>query len=289
MRIIAATLVVSAVALVVRAQSSRQVSTSVPQAIVISGRVVADETGQPLANARVSISSAALRTRIVMANGGGHFALSVPPDRYTIDGSKSGYVKGEATATGGQAIEIRLTRAAAISGRVVDEFGDPVPAVSVAAETVPDSAEKSVIVALTQTDDRGEYRLAGLRAGAFLVAVVIPRVMPGPRILPETTFYPGVTTANEAEALRLPSGEDRPRVDLMISAEQAVLPPVVSARLLADPSARGTAQNPTPGASGIVRGRVVGPDGRGVARADVRLIGRTGMMRSRVEKVDRDG
>src|SRR5436190_18918191 len=129
-RIVASTLALSAVALAVRAQSP-QVPPSALQTVTISGRVVADETGQPLANARVSISSAALRTRVVLADGDGRFALSGPPDRSTVVAAKSGYAKGEATATGGQAIEIRLTRAAAISGRVVDECGDPVPAVSV--------------------------------------------------------------------------------------------------------------------------------------------------------------
>src|SRR5437867_7310189 len=166
MRIIAVTLVVSAVALVVRAQSP-QVSTSARQTVTISGRVVADETGDPLPNARVSITSATLGTRVVLADGDGHFALTVPPDRYTVVAAKTGYVTGEATATGGQAIEIRLRRAAAISGRVIDEFGDPMPAVSVTAETVSDSTSKPVTVASTQTDDRGEYRLAGLRDGGF--------------------------------------------------------------------------------------------------------------------------
>src|SRR5438034_1165325 len=113
MRIIAGTLVVSAVALAVRAQSP-QVPTSARQTVTISGRVVADETGQPLANARVGISSAALGTRVVLADRDGHFALSGPPDRCTVIAAKSGYAKGEATATGGQAIEIRLIRAAAI-------------------------------------------------------------------------------------------------------------------------------------------------------------------------------
>src|SRR5437660_543318 len=185
--VVAASLALSAVALVARPQPPRQVPTSALQDMTISGRVVADESGDPVPNARVSITSAAPKVRVVLADNEGRFALSGPPDRYTVVAVKSGYVTGEATGTGGQAIEIRLTRAAAISGRVVDEFGDPVPAVSVVAETLSDGASKQVVVSSTQTDDRGEYRLAGLRAGAFIVAVVIPRVTTGPRILPETT------------------------------------------------------------------------------------------------------
>ena len=285
-RIVASTLALSAVALVVRAQSP-QVPTSARQTVTISGRVVADETGDPRPNARVSITSATLGTRVVLADGDGHFVLSVAPDRYTVVAAKTGYVTGEATATGGQAIEIRLRRAAAISGSVVNEFGDPVPSVRVVAETVADSSGKPVTVASTQTDDRGEYRLTGLRAGAFTVALVIPNLTRQPLLRPEKTYYPGVTTANEAEALRLRFGEERPVVDFVIPADQASLPPVVF--VLKDPSARGSEQNPTPGASGVIRGRVVGPDGRAVPHANVILLGQTDSMQSRVGKSDLDG
>ena len=71
-----------------------------------------------------------------------------------------------------QPIEIRLSRGAAISGRVIDELGDPVVAAQVVAEAAASTTTGFTVAASTETDDRGEYRLGSLQAGTFAVAVL---------------------------------------------------------------------------------------------------------------------
>jgi hypothetical protein len=66
-RVAAATLILSAVTLPVRAQGSRDKPTSQP--VTISGRVVADETSEPIVNARVTLTTAGLGTPVVLADG----------------------------------------------------------------------------------------------------------------------------------------------------------------------------------------------------------------------------
>jgi hypothetical protein len=74
-----------------------------------------------------------------------------------------------------------------ISGRVVDDFGDPVIDARVAAETVSSGSANAVALASADTDDRGEYRLAGLPARAFVVTVV--------------TMNPGTTPFQRPQAI----------------------------------------------------------------------------------------
>jgi hypothetical protein len=155
------TAIVVAVALLARAQAP-----------AVSGRVIAEDTHDPVPNARVTVSSGALGAPVVLTDAGGHFALPVAGDRSTVVASKTGYARSDATPTAGKAIEIRLRQGAVISGRVVDEDGDPVPNARGSAEIISPSAATPATAGVSTRDDRGEYRLSGLPAGAFAVAVL---------------------------------------------------------------------------------------------------------------------
>src|SRR5262249_49455903 len=160
-----AALVLGAIGLT-QAQSPSRVPPQTPT--LISGQVVADETGDPIENAQVLPTPAGLGTSVVLTDGNGRFELIAPATASGVSVSKSGYAPREiALATG--TVQIRLRRGAVISGRVVDEFGDPVPAAHLAAQIVSTGSENLTTAAATDTDDLGEYRLAGLPAGAFVV------------------------------------------------------------------------------------------------------------------------
>jgi protocatechuate 3,4-dioxygenase beta subunit len=206
----------SAIIVAPRAQAVRDSPARTGQTVAISGRVVADDTGDPLPNARVTLTPASAGTRVVLSDAEGRFTLSASAGRHTVVASKSGYARRELTMNaGGDALEIRLPRGAAMSGRVVDEFGDPVMAARVTAETR--SPTGTTTVATTDTDDRGEYRLASLPPGAFVVAVTTIGAMVPTNVgnnaiamipTPRKGFYPGTGTATEAEELRLEPGDD---------------------------------------------------------------------------------
>src|SRR5437773_408582 len=93
---------------------------------VVTGRVVSDATGDPLPNVRVTVRTAGVGAPAVMTDADGRFSLAVSADRVALSASKSGYGPRDVTAAAGTPIEIRLSRGAAISGRVIDQFGDAV-------------------------------------------------------------------------------------------------------------------------------------------------------------------
>src|SRR5438105_2492118 len=114
-RVVTATVLFSAVALVASAQST------------VRGRVVADDSGEPIPHARVSVASNAPGTPVAVADGDGNFVLAVPASATTVVASKTGYARLDMPLAGArQPIELRLRRGGVVSGRVVDEFGEPV-------------------------------------------------------------------------------------------------------------------------------------------------------------------
>src|SRR5262245_20233397 len=81
----------------------------------VSGLVLADDTGNPIGNARVILTSPGQGTA-VLTDRDGRFVLvlSSSPARVTVAASKTGYGRREVTAAMGEPIEVRLARGAAI-------------------------------------------------------------------------------------------------------------------------------------------------------------------------------
>jgi protocatechuate 3,4-dioxygenase beta subunit len=249
----------------------------------LSGRVVADSTGDAIANARVTLTTAAvtatLGTPVVLTDAAGRFEIAAAAGQRVV-ASKSGYARSEPLpAAAGQPIEIRLRRGATISGRVVDRFGDPVPAARVAAQA-PSATENSPNLAVADSDDRGEYRLAGLPAGRFIVVVNTATMTTTPEIfgnrqvlisrpVVQKTYYPGASMPAGAQAFDLQFGDERPDIDFVVSANDAMGNPFGVIRLMPGPL-----QPPanTGVGTGGIRGHVVGNDGRGLSHAQVRLM-----------------
>ena len=263
--------VVGIVTTFARAQSPGQSPTTSPRAAAITGRVLADSTGEPIRNARVAVLPEPPQgPAVALSDADGLFSLTAPGGNYRVVAGKTGYTRGEAMpAVRGQAIEIRLKKGAAISGKVLDELGDPVIGVRVAALTQAEPAKNAATVATTDTDDRGEYRLAGLTDGSLVVAVTTlgARGRSVNFSTPRTTYFPGTAMPGDAQALRVQPGENRLGIDIVVPAGQLSGMPVrVFASRFLRPS---TEQFPAPPSTGAVRGRVVSTDGRPMSNADV--------------------
>jgi protocatechuate 3,4-dioxygenase beta subunit len=255
---------------------------------VINGRVVADETGEPVPNARVSVTPGGLEAQVVLADRDGQFTLAAPAGPYRVAASKSGYALAEAPPPApGTRVELRLHRGAVLSGRVVDEFGEAVSLFPVMVEAITDPPSGRPI-ATAQTNDRGEFRIAGLRPGTVAVAAVDVRASvdvftgqgrPAP---PKRTYYPHASTLADAERIVLQFGEEHDGIDLVVSAEQPALPPVQQLRLQSGQLvlARGTS---------TVRGRVVAASGQAVAHALVRLMPGADFLQTRAMLADNNG
>ncbi len=159
----------------------------------LAGRVLAADTGRPIARARVSINAAELPGgRVAQTLDDGTFSFAeLPAGRYTVTAARTGYVTlsfgqrrpfqpgtplqltESASLTG---VDIRLPRGSVVTGRVFDEVGDPMPGITVRVlrYQYAQGVRQLVPAGGAQSDDRGEYRIWGLNPGEYFVSAVPP-------------------------------------------------------------------------------------------------------------------
>src|SRR5439155_7657313 len=99
--------------------------------------------------------------------------LPAPSGRFVVVANKTGYTREPMQVTAGAPIEIALQAAAAISGRVIDESGDPVLGARVVVERLQNASQRRTTLGAFESDDRGEYRVGGLPAATVIVSVTI--------------------------------------------------------------------------------------------------------------------
>jgi hypothetical protein len=206
----------------------------------ISGRVVSAETGAPLSGATVSLSSTRLLTAVpprsasVTADEDGTFVFpELPAGDFSITVSRGGYYFGgtrrfEAGARvervslrPRQQLEVTLAmnRGGAITGRLLDELGEPLAAARVTAlrYAYEEGAGRQPSPAGVGdfTDDRGEFRLFGLPPGDYAIVagarpVLDPNLLIGPARPATTppTYFPGTLIEAEAQTVSLGPGEE---------------------------------------------------------------------------------
>jgi uncharacterized GH25 family protein len=118
-------------------------------------------------------------------------------------------------------VEFRLVPQGAVSGRVVDEDGDPVPnAMATASKFSFATGHRKLQPADNgMTNDRGEFRLGKLPAGSYYLSAemigidAMGSVPPAPKDgSPETgyvgTYFPGTTDIQQAQAVEVkPAGD----------------------------------------------------------------------------------
>ena len=161
---------------------------------VLGGRVVDAETGAPIAGAMVNIGMRILTERpteietgvrgefrITGLAAGDYLVIASPPElRPThlpqiLNGDISAFLtagmKPSLHLNDGEVrddLVLRLSRAFAIDGTVLDEFGEPMAGVTVNAEAVQASSPFGSVRS-QQTDDRGMFRLFGMWPGTYRI------------------------------------------------------------------------------------------------------------------------
>ncbi len=193
---------------------------------VIRGRIVAADTGAPIRRAQVRAFSGEIReSRMASTDAQGRFELrDLPAGRWELMASKAGFVTlrfgQRRPLESGRPIEISdgetmakadmaLPRGAAITGRILDEFGDPVAGTHVTVMRYqPFQGTRRLVPAGRgdQTDDTGAFRIYGLTPGDYYVTATMQGGMFADDSSDTTsyapTYYPG--TGNVAEAQRVP-------------------------------------------------------------------------------------
>ncbi len=253
------------------------------QNTIIHGRVIAMDTGEPLPHARVIIYNDATPLPPFFTDGQGRFASRpLGPGRYRLSVSKSGYAVtsiAPADVVSAGDIDVRLPRAAAIAGRVVDRFGEPSAGVIVSLYAQPRAGQAGpgLLVRRMNTDDLGEFRFGGLAEGTYFTAAMSEgtgtgRPIDALRLDINGTFYPGVGTFAEAQGISVRPGDERADIDFtgissqpdeFTLAAQIVTQPV----LLVGP--QGTITPTQVKGTAHIRGRVTRGDGLPIIHASV--------------------
>jgi hypothetical protein len=198
---------------------------------VIRGRVVSADTGAAVRRAQVRATSSVSRdNRIVSTDSQGNFEFrDLPAGRWDVSASKAGFVTmrfGQrrpfeagrplevADAQVVEKVTLALPKGAAITGRIVDEFGDPVASARVQAlryQLVQGTRRLQPVGVNAQTDDTGAFRLYGLMPGEYYVSATL-RAFPFDETDDTTgyapTYYPGTGSVTEAQRVSLAVGEE---------------------------------------------------------------------------------
>ncbi|MFL6254899.1 MAG: carboxypeptidase regulatory-like domain-containing protein, partial [Pyrinomonadaceae bacterium] len=223
------------------------------QPTVLTGRVLG-ESGEPLADVSVSVSpriSGMVRAAppyTVGADEGGNFRFEgLDPGLYEVYASQPGFVSETDPQTGrtlgpyrpGDNVIVRLVKGGVVTGTVTDQQGQPITSINVRAMRVRDLDGSSQPFnfsgsAEDRTDDRGVYRIYGLRPGLYVVYAGGYYDAPFPFFSGNgeaATFYPSGTRDTAAE-VSVRAGQEAGGIDI---------------RLREDPARRvtGTIESPT--------------------------------------------
>ena len=227
----------------------RDAAPAVKGTAAIIGRVTNLETGGPLRRAVIRITSPALPSSTsVSTNPDGRYeARDLPPGEYSLKAERGGYLTlafgqrrpGEqgkplrlAEGQTARAIDFALPRMGVISGRVVDETGEPIAKVSIWAMHFGrhQGARKLVPFVVpeeccwrgshAQTDEGGQYSLV-LPPGEFVVMGHSRETWPLESDATQVfgyppSFYPGVIEPAEAQRIKVNVGQEVGNIDFAL-------------------------------------------------------------------------
>ena len=183
-----------------------------------------DITGEPLRRAAVTIPESAALTD---ASGTFRFCR-LPAAAYYANAEMPGFAATGIRVVVGPSREdlvLRLQPLSVIGGKVTDTAGEPLPnaLIQVLAILVEQGHRKARVEAAVSTDDRGEYRLAGLAAGRYHVRAAgweSGTLDPDASEAFAPMYYGGATELASAAPVTVEPGRDA-RADFSVSLRAA--------------------------------------------------------------------
>lgn len=207
---------------------------------VLRGMVLAADTGAPIRRAQIRASAPGSQdSRTTLTDEQGRFELKeLAGGRYTIVASKGGFITLQygqrrpsepgtpVDLAAGQTLEklvVGLPRGSVITGRIADEFGEPLTGAQVRVLRYGYAAGARRLIPAGQsdrTDDQGTFRVFGLPPGDYIVSATLneDRAMFRPRgggadddTTPTgyaPTYFPGTTNAGDAQHVTVGLGQE---------------------------------------------------------------------------------
>ena len=225
-----------------------------PRTYTISGTVVSAATGTPLAQTRVTLidTNNSRNAASLLTGEGGRFTFPrLGPGKYSLQGSRRGYltsgyqqheqfwsaiVTGEELET--ENLQLRLMPAAVLSGKVLDETGEPVRGAEIKLymEQHANGMTRVMPAGNTQANDLGVFEFFSLSPGKYFAAVSArpwyavhpPSAAPdntgSPPVLVDKsldvaypiTYYGGTTSSEEASPILIKGG-DREEIEISLA------------------------------------------------------------------------
>jgi hypothetical protein len=176
----------------------------------IAGTVVNAKTGSSLARSRVTIADAKNRQSMqsVVTGNDGRFEFHVPAGKYSLDGAKRGFITASynqhdqystAIVTGAdldtENLAFRLAPNAVLTGKVLDEFQEPVrrAQIMVYRENHFQGVSRILGFRRAMTDDQGRYEVTPLNEGTYFVSA---KASPWYAVHPTSTGEGAASRAN---------------------------------------------------------------------------------------------
>ena len=228
-----------------------------PETGSIEGRVINGVSGEGVKKAEIVVYGRENQRYTTTTGSGGGFAMpDIEPGRYRLEVSKRGYARFVYGARGtdhpgamlsvdsGQHVSnlvLPMSPQAVITGRVLDEDGDPVPYIEVQLLRYGFHHGKRRLEQADggQTDDLGEFRLSGLSPGKYYLSAESEgwqRDYASEGFAP--TYYPRTTDPAGATAIDVRPGSLLRRVDIALIKARTVR---VRGRVV-DPTTKQTAE-----------------------------------------------
>ena len=215
---------------------------SPPNTATLAGTVVKEPGSQPLKKVLLHFIAEDQKqggNYTADTDSEGHFRIEkIQPGRYRLLLEKTGFhqvnLRGHQSEGAilsvqpGQDVNdllFQMLPAAVITGKVVDEDGEPLPGCGVSLlRKRPGKSREPEVVGNERTNDLGEYRFGGLFPGQYLLAVIpLPDTRNFEHLAKESngaastqdlnylvTYYPGTTDSAQAAAISLRAGDEMP-------------------------------------------------------------------------------
>jgi hypothetical protein len=197
---------------------------------ILRGRVVAADSGQALRKAQVRLFSPELREgRSASTDSEGRYEFrDLPAGRYTVSAGKGSYVSLQygqkrpfesgkpvelVDAQTIEKIDFSLPKGAVITGRVLDEFGEPITDVQVSVQRYQFMQGRRQLMNAGRsgsTNDIGEFRIFGLSPGQYYLSAVLRNFQMAAtedRSGYAPTYYPNALTPESAQKITVGLGE----------------------------------------------------------------------------------
>ena len=212
----------------------------------LAGRVTDAATQAPIAGARVTVMQIA-ETEHRTYGGTPLASLTDEQGRFAFDGLAEGAFQMEATKNGfassrepmvSQTIhlysgktmtfDIALKKGAVLTGRVVDARGEPLADMTIMVlRTVSDQPDQFPFMqGNNRTNDLGEFRVANLPEGPFVLMATPPGHEPfagqvGDTTVLAPTYYPATTDRKAAQTVQARSGETSTGLEITMARSRA--------------------------------------------------------------------